>query len=65
MIVRELLAVFGVKYDDTGAQKATSRLEGLATKPDWRRIVAGSAALWRIKRFVEQTSATRRPSEYE
>lgn len=53
MIVRELLAIFGVKYDDTDAQKATASIEGLATKAKTvAGIVAGSAALWRIKRFV-------------
>jgi len=55
MIVRELLAVFGVKYDDTGAKQAAAAIEGLATKAKAvAGIVAGSAALWGIKRFVEQ-----------
>jgi hypothetical protein len=57
VIVRELLAVFGVKYDDSGAQKALTAMDNLAGKAKTLAgVVAGSAALWGIKRLVEQTA---------
>src|SRR3989338_11292893 len=54
MIVRELLTVFGVKYDAHGAKKAEDSIQSLAKSAQrLGKAVAASVVVNTIKNFIE------------
>jgi hypothetical protein len=54
MIVRELLTVFGVKYDEKGAKKAEDLIQSLAKNAQrLGKAIAASAVVNTIKNFIE------------
>jgi hypothetical protein len=56
MIVRELLAVFGVKFDEKPVQQAATSMDGLITKAKiLGGVLAGGAVAYGIKNFIEDS----------